>query len=231
MQARVEPLRGVGRRHLAGQHETHLVVIGAGVLLGREIAALPAPISPRAGQPVKNLLGRGLAGALGLVRRCHGAPQELRNALFLDLLELDRNAGLAEIFLRDHIAGNLAPAGGHFHLVQPEYGGAVGIADLRARGDEFELGICILTCLGEFAFNFHCCPVTSALRLWWLRTSLMAGACCCGCQAVRKPAASARAACSDPGAGARCSEISSSLPLPAATISCGLTIRPHKVAY
>src|SRR3546814_17798696 len=49
VQPGVEPLRRVRRAHLACQHIAHLVVVGAGVLLGIEIAALPAPIGPGAG--------------------------------------------------------------------------------------------------------------------------------------------------------------------------------------
>src|SRR3546814_19904706 len=60
-QAGVEPLRRVRRGDLAGQHVAHLVVVGAGVLLGVEVAALPAPVGPGAGHAVEHLLGRGLA--------------------------------------------------------------------------------------------------------------------------------------------------------------------------
>src|SRR3546814_5246341 len=60
VQPGVEPLRRVRRAHLACQHIAHLVVVGAGVLLGIEIAALPAPIGPGAGHAVEHLLGRSL---------------------------------------------------------------------------------------------------------------------------------------------------------------------------
>ncbi len=63
----VEPLRAVGRAHLARQHHAQFVVEGAGILLAIEIAAFPAPIGPGAGEPVEALLGAGLgAAALGL---------------------------------------------------------------------------------------------------------------------------------------------------------------------
>ena len=42
----------------ARQHEADLVVEGARVVLGVEIAALPAPIGPGAGEPVEDLLAR-----------------------------------------------------------------------------------------------------------------------------------------------------------------------------
>ena len=60
MEAGVEPLRRIGRGHLAREHEAHLVVIGARVVLAVEIAGLPAPIGPGAGEAVEHLLGRGL---------------------------------------------------------------------------------------------------------------------------------------------------------------------------
>ena len=55
--ASVEPLWRVRCGHLRGQHVAHLVIIGAGVLLVGEIAALPAPVGPGAGKAVKHLLG------------------------------------------------------------------------------------------------------------------------------------------------------------------------------
>ena len=61
MEARVEPLRRVGRAHLPRQHKAHLIVIGLGVGLGIEIAALPTPVGPGSGEAVEELLGAGLA--------------------------------------------------------------------------------------------------------------------------------------------------------------------------
>ena len=55
VEAGIEPLRRIRRGHLHGQHVTQLVEEGARVFLGGEIAALPAPIAPRAGQPVEQL--------------------------------------------------------------------------------------------------------------------------------------------------------------------------------
>ena len=46
--------------HLAREHEEHLVVIGARVVLAVESAAPPAPIGPGAGETVEHLLRRGL---------------------------------------------------------------------------------------------------------------------------------------------------------------------------
>ena len=59
MKPRIEPLRRVWRGPLGCQHVAHFVKIGAGVFFSGEIATLPAPIGPCAGQTIKDLLGRG----------------------------------------------------------------------------------------------------------------------------------------------------------------------------
>src|SRR5439155_8586862 len=85
----VEPLRAVGRAHLARQHHPELVVERAGVLLAIEIAALPAPIGPGAGEPVEALLGAGFGAAARLfweACQCRGIgdspPQPSGDAVF-----------------------------------------------------------------------------------------------------------------------------------------------------
>ena len=130
MQAGVEPLRAVRGGHLIGQHEPHFVVIGARVFLGGEITPLPAPIGPSPGKTVKNLLGADLAAGFNAVLCGHRAPQEFGNTLFLHLLQTRGHARLAEIFLSDDVASHLAPAVGHFDIVEAEHRGAIGIADL-----------------------------------------------------------------------------------------------------
>ena len=141
MEAGVEPLRRIGRGHLARQHEAHLVVIGARVVLAVEIAGLPAPIGPGAGEAVEHLPGGGLgAQALflghGAHRRLVGdrAPQEGRNALLLDPLHARGDAGFAEIFLRQHVGRDLAPGGGNLDAFERKHDRAVGIADLALGG-------------------------------------------------------------------------------------------------
>ena len=143
MEAGVEPLRRIGRRHLAREHEAHLVVIGARVLFAVEIAGLPAPIGPGAGEAVEHLLRRDLrAHALVLRQRAQrrlvgdGAPQERGNALLLDALHPRRNAGFAEIFLRQNVGRDLAPGGGHFDALKRKHHRAVGIADFALGGRE-----------------------------------------------------------------------------------------------
>jgi len=120
MEAGVEPLRAVGRAHLAGQHVAHFVHVGAGIGLGGKIAALPAPVCPGAGEAVKHLAGAGFAAVTLFFRefgQClfigHRAPQELRNTLFTHALQARRHARLAEIFLRDHVRRHLRP---YFHV-------------------------------------------------------------------------------------------------------------------
>src|SRR5438876_11721312 len=61
----VEPLRRVRRADLARQHQPDLVIKGPGVVLGIEIAALPAPIGPGPGHPVEDLAGACLTAVAG----------------------------------------------------------------------------------------------------------------------------------------------------------------------
>ena len=67
MQPGVEPLRRVGRGHLERQHGDELVVEGAGVRFSIEVAGLPAPVGPGAGEAVEDLLGRALTAGGALV--------------------------------------------------------------------------------------------------------------------------------------------------------------------
>ena len=162
VQAGVEPLRAVGRGHLRGQHVAQLVVIGAGVVFIGEIAALPAPIGPGPGHPVEHLLGRGFADKALIFGQSfqhigigHGAPQEFGHALFLDALERRRNARLAEVFLRDHVRGDLAEALGHFHGLVTEHHLAIGIADFRGGGGEAHRPVGAALDRGELALDLH----------------------------------------------------------------------------
>ncbi len=90
----VEPLRRVGGADLGGQHVARFVVIGAGVLLGIEIAAFPAPIGPGAGHAVEYLPRAGFAaqalvlgqfGQAGLVGDV--PPQPTGNVVFLEFFQ------------------------------------------------------------------------------------------------------------------------------------------------
>ena len=162
MEAGVEPLRRIGRRHLAREHEAHLVVIGARVLFAVEIAGLPSPIGPGAGEAVEHLLRRNLrAHALVLGERAQRrlvgdrAPQERGNALLLDALHARGDAGFAEIFLRQHVGRDLAPGGGHFDALKRKHHRAVRIADLALGGREGNEVIRADARLGVIPFDAH----------------------------------------------------------------------------
>ena len=70
VQAGVEPLRRIGRDALGGQHVAELVHEGARVVLGLEVAALPAPVGPGAGQTVEHVGGTALAGVTLFLGQC-----------------------------------------------------------------------------------------------------------------------------------------------------------------
>ena len=162
VQAGVEPLRRIGRHALGGEHVGKLVAEGERIVFAGEIAALPAPIGPGAGQPVEHLpcvglgdvaFGGGQLGKLGLVG--NRAPQEGGDVVLLDLPQLDRHAGLAEIFLRQDVGRHLGELRRHVDVVEPEHHRAVRVADLRKRLAEVDLRIGRLTGLGETAFDAH----------------------------------------------------------------------------
>jgi hypothetical protein len=162
VQAGVEPLRRVRRHHLARQHEAQFVVEGRGVRLRGEIAALPAPIGPAAGEPVEDLLGRDLgAVALGfrqLRQRLFvgdRTPEEGRDVVLLDLLENGGHAGLAEIFLREHVARDLRPGLGHLDAFEPEDDRTIGITDFAHRRAERDRLIGRLAGGGMAALDAH----------------------------------------------------------------------------
>ena len=166
VQPGVEPLGRVRRRHLARQHVAHLVEVGPGVRLAAEIAALPAPVGPGAGQPVEELPGAGLAAetlVLGQLGECtlvrHGAPQEFRDTLFLHFFQALGDTGLAEILLRQHVGRDLAPGLGDVEGLEPEHHRAVRIPDLGGRLAKGDGGVGRLALLGELAFDPHAsCP-------------------------------------------------------------------------
>ena len=162
VQAGVEPLRRIRRHALGGEHVGELVAEGERIVLGGEIAALPAPIGPGAGEPVEHLprvglgdvaLGLGQLGERGLVG--HRAPQEGGDVVLLDLLQPHRHAGLAEIFLGEDVGRDLGELRRHVDVVEPEHDRAVRVADLRKRLAELDLRIGRLTGLGETAFDAH----------------------------------------------------------------------------
>jgi hypothetical protein len=156
-----------GAPHLGGQHVAHLVVPGAGVVLGIEMPALPAPVGPGAGQAIEHRLGRAFAahaqfriqlGQCGLIALM--APQPGRHGFFLDRLQHGRHAGAAEIFLGQHVDGDLRPGAGHLDVIHAEDHRAVGIANLARHRVELQPRIGALVGFGVPAFNAHslCIP-------------------------------------------------------------------------
>ena len=166
VEAGVEPLRRVGCGHLAGQHKAHLVVVGAGVLFLVEVAAFPAPIGPSSGQAVEDLLRRSLA-TLGprplavfagfSIRR--GTPEPSRDSVLLDPFQLGRNAALAEVLLRQDVAGDLAPVGRHLDVRLLKHHRAVGVADFARRFAESDRLVDIFALLGEVSPDPHVAPL------------------------------------------------------------------------
>src|SRR5262245_20388036 len=162
VQAGVEPLRRVGRAHLRRQHVAQLVEEGLRVFLGIEVTALPAPIGPRTGKTVEHLLGADLADVTVLLGQRgewvlvgDRAPEEGRYGILLDLLQAGGDAGLAEIFLRQDVGGDLRPEFRHLNIVELEHHRAVRVADLA--GGEAELDACVgrLSVLGIATLNAH----------------------------------------------------------------------------
>ena len=163
VQAGVEPLRRVRRGHLRGQHVAQLVEEGARIVFGVEIAALPAPIGPGAGETVEHLLGRCLADRTAPSRAALQAPsssatERHRNegtVVLFDLLQARGHAGLAEIFLRQHVGSDLRPEVRHLDILELEHDRAVRIADLAGGEAELDARIGRLSVLGVAPFNSH----------------------------------------------------------------------------
>ena len=144
----VEPLRRVGRCHLHRQHVDELIEEGASVRLRIEIAALPTPIGPGAGEPLEDLFRRMFAGAAFLFRKRRQrrlvggrAPQPRGNGLFLDLLQPGGHPRLAEVFLGQYVGGDLRPEAWHLDIRGLEHHRAVGIADLAFRQSECDVRV------------------------------------------------------------------------------------------
>ena len=155
VQSSVEPLRAVRRGALSCQHVAHLVKVCLCIGFGGEVSTFPAPIRPRTGQTVKNLLCANLT-RFGCVVICRNrTPEEFRNALFLDLFQFRRNAGLAEILLCDDIRCNLAPTCRDLNIIKLKDNRTVRITNLGRRGHKFQLCVCIFAGLREFSINLH----------------------------------------------------------------------------
>src|SRR6516165_24802 len=165
MEARVEPLRRVRRADLAREHQPNLVVERAGVLLGVEIAALPAPIGPGPGHTVEDLAGAGFAAVargFGQARRCRliggVAPQPGWHTLFGDRRQAGRHTRLAEVLLGEDVRGDLAPLRRHLNPLGLKDHRAVGIADFAGRDPEWYRRVRILTGRRKPTRDVHSLP-------------------------------------------------------------------------
>ncbi len=172
VQPGIEPLRRVRRPHLARQHQPDLIVKGGGVGFAVEIAALPAPIGPGPGHAVKDLAGIGLAAKPGVFGQCGerrfvgtAAPQPRWHAVLGDGFERRRDAGLAEIFLREDVGGDLAPLGRHLDALGLEHDRAVGIADLAGCGAKPYRRIWIPTRTRKAPLDLHSSPPTTVASM------------------------------------------------------------------
>ena len=83
---------------------------------------------------------------------------------FLDLLEPCRHAGLAEIFLRQDVGGDLRPEARHLDVVGVKHHRAVGIANLARGQPESDIRVGRLSCLGEAPLDPHRLPLDSLAR-------------------------------------------------------------------
>src|SRR5512147_2362161 len=162
VEAGVEPLRAVGRAHLLGEHVAELVEEGAGVLLGGEIAGLPAPIGPSSGHPVEHLAGVGLSAEAGILGKSgkrvliwNRPPQPGGEGGFLDLLGGGRHAGLTEVFLGKDVGGDRAPMSRHREALEVEDHRAVWIADLARAVPEGDSVVWRFSRLSETSFDPH----------------------------------------------------------------------------
>ncbi len=148
MQSGVEPLRRVGRADLTREHRAHLVVVDLRVVLGVEVAVLPAPVGPAAGHPIEDLTRIALGAELLVARQRlerrlvgSGALQPLRHAVLGDAGGRFGNPRLAAILLRENVDGDLTPGRRDHDVLCLENNRAVGVDDSRAPRLESHAGI------------------------------------------------------------------------------------------
>src|SRR5262249_23084595 len=135
------------------------------------------PVGPGAGEPVEHLLGRRFADRalrLGHARQrlavgCR-APKPRRDRRFLDLLQARRDARLAEIFLRQHVGGDLPPERPYLHVVRPEHHRTVRVADLARGQAEFDVRIRRLSVFGVAPLDPHFSSSSAATDIPAART-------------------------------------------------------------
>src|SRR5690606_14689962 len=89
----------------------------------------------------------------GLVR--HRPPQPRWHAILFDLLQPCRDAGLAEVFLRENVGCDLAPVRGHIETLERKNDRAVGILDLGGGAAEGDRSVRRNAGLREAPRNLH----------------------------------------------------------------------------
>ena len=81
-------------------------------------------------------------------------------------LQARGHAGLAEIFLREDVGGDLAPVLRHHDAFELEDDGAVGVLDLGRGAPERDALVGRLARLSEAPCDLHSAPVGMRLFLW-----------------------------------------------------------------
>src|SRR6185437_6846509 len=77
------------------------------------------------------------------------------DGILFDLLQAGGDAGLAEIFLRQHVGGHLRPELRHLDVVELENDRAVGILDFARREPKRDVLVSRLAVFGVAPFNPH----------------------------------------------------------------------------
>ena len=89
------------------------------------------------------------------------APQPGRDRLLLDLLQAGGHAGFAEIFLRQHVGGDLRPLLRNFDVLGVEHDRTVRIADLARGQTEHDVRVGRLSLFGVAPLDPHFLPLKS----------------------------------------------------------------------
>ena len=152
----------VRRADLHGQRVADLVVERARVLLGREVAVLPAPVRPAAREAVEDLSGIGLTAEARVVGEIgagvllgNRTPQPVGHAVLGHADGLVWHAGLAKVLLGQDVDGDLAPLLGNQDVGGLEDDGAVRVGDARAARNELDGLERVVTGSGVSPSNVH----------------------------------------------------------------------------
>src|SRR6185295_14731485 len=101
---------------------------------------------------------RGVFSGLGASRRRRLAPQPGWDTFLLNGIDFDRDACLTEVFLRQHVTGDLAPVGRHLNVGLPEDYGSIGVADFARGRPERDGFVWRLTFGSKLTPNTHVPP-------------------------------------------------------------------------